>query len=152
MVADRSSPPIGRIIRGLREAKGMSQEQVARKIGKTRQLLAKDQSDPDDKIPVYLLRRIADALDCSVLDFFPDLVPGKKESFDRSFRGILNWMRAMFGDAHGEIAVAGDSVTDGLAETVTLLVTEYVKARDRELAGAQRDTGRQGRADSIKGR
>jgi len=69
--ADATARPAGGWIRAVREALGMTTEQLGRRLGLTRQaVLFLERSELDDGIRLSSLRRAAEALDCHLLYAF----------------------------------------------------------------------------------
>jgi predicted DNA-binding mobile mystery protein A len=66
--AKRYTPPVRGWIKALREALGMSTAQLAKRLGiKQPSLVALEQSEAKGTIELATLRRVAEALDCSLV-------------------------------------------------------------------------------------
>src|ERR1700692_107825 len=66
--AERYTPPVRGWIKALREALGMSTSQRAKRLGiKQPSLVALEQSEAKGTIELATLRRVAEALDCSLV-------------------------------------------------------------------------------------
>src|SRR5215469_3074703 len=66
--AKRFTPPIRGWIRGVREALGMTAEQLGRRLGVTQPaVVALEQSEARGTIELGTLRRVAEALDCTLV-------------------------------------------------------------------------------------
>lgn len=73
--AGRFAPPVRGWIRAIREALGMSSTQLAKRLGvKQPSVIAFEQSEAKDTIELATLRRVAEALDCTLVYA---LVPNK---------------------------------------------------------------------------
>lgn len=78
----RYSPPVRGWIRAIREALGMTTQQLARRLGiKQPSAVALEQSEVKGSIELATLRRVADALDCTLVYAF---VP--KQSLEETVR------------------------------------------------------------------
>src|SRR5437667_3129484 len=90
----RYSPPVRGWIRAIREALGMTTQQLARRLGiKQPSAVALEQSEVKGSIELATLRRVADALDCTLVYAF---VPKKslEETVRARARNFLRRRRA----------------------------------------------------------
>src|SRR5439155_17664008 len=66
--AKRYTPPVRGWIKALREARGMSTAQLAKRLGiKQPSLVALEQSEAKGTIELATLRRVSEALDCALV-------------------------------------------------------------------------------------
>ncbi|MBZ5509243.1 MAG: mobile mystery protein A [Acidobacteriia bacterium] len=78
----RYTPPVKGWIRAMREALGMTAEQLARRLGvKQPSVIQMEQSEAKGSIELATLRRVADAIDCTLVYAF---VP--KKSLEETIR------------------------------------------------------------------
>ena len=92
--AARYTPPVKGWIRAIREALGMTAEQLARRLGvKQPSVIQMEQSEAKGSIELATLRRVADALDCTLIYAF---VPKKplEETVRARARNFIRRRRA----------------------------------------------------------
>jgi predicted DNA-binding mobile mystery protein A len=107
--ATRYTPPVRGWIKALREALGMSTAQLAKRLGiRQPSLVALEQSEAKGTIELATLRRVAEALDCTLVYA---LVPNKplETTFARRRRGpvehsmLLEDQKVMAKDAEARL-------------------------------------------------
>jgi transcriptional regulator with XRE-family HTH domain len=118
---------IGAAIRAFRERNGMSQEELGRRIKKTRQTIIKIEDDPDDTISVNLLRKIAKVFDVSILELLPEY-RGEKQ-LDPSYDSIVRSLLKLFGKNERYYRSLSDSDKE-LTRILGLVAIEYIRQQE----------------------
>lgn len=123
----RYTPPVRGWIKAVREALGMTTEQLGKRLGiKQPSVVAIEQSEARGTIELATLRRVADALDCTLVYAFVPNKPLESAVRDRA-RGFLRRRRA---PVEQTMLLEGQSVRSTSAEA---RLDEVVRATNPRL-------------------
>lgn len=123
---------IGAAIKVLREQKGMSQEELGQRVGKTRQTIIKIEDDPNDAITVSLLRKIADVLGVTILDFLFEYQGDNRHiHLNASYDSIVKSLWMLFGKSDKYYKQLPDSDKE-LTRILGLVAMEYIKQQQKD--------------------
>ncbi|MGE5553927.1 MAG: helix-turn-helix domain-containing protein [Betaproteobacteria bacterium] len=134
-----SSEPMGAVIRRIREARGITQAELSRKLGVAKSTISRLETDTKDTVTLQTLKDVARALEVPLSVLLREYA-GEEPVFhsmqvEGSYSSIPRILRAMFGPTNEYYLTRMDDDGRELTRLLGVIVHEYFRAKSAKGKG-----------------